>query len=533
MDSPRSRAGRKAISSGTNAEQLARFIFGRWGWVVAKPEPDLGTDVIVELPSDVAPEAASIVVQVRSHQKAKATETIKRSSAFRLRDGVLPAFLLSLDWGKRQLHWVYLDPLFDRDERLRSGGNLVVSLAGAPSFEWDQKTPPPEFLAAVLRAKRRGALKAAPTIRGFADAMEERYRELDDRLVVRPLFDGVREVLTLAARRDPVTLHLDIVRPTQASQDALRAAFEWGRSAVIDAESLQLRGSSLLDYLRQQVTLTKLHIEPEPVLKSRGQLTVQRPDGTTGHEIVDVHVTRGSHGGEMAMRMMQGFMTVTVRLGHDFKSWAELRFDIPAMRQWTLQDCRLARRAINLLNCVGDGARVVVELDAVQFDEPLVFWWAPTPGPDWERATLPARAATALLDASEALRFSVPGHPMADPSETEMEDWMLAADLLHGRSVDGVPKSFSLEWTGRPKLPKKDEHHLTIALRQVLSVMVAGQEVAEVPFWLRFHDYRCSLTAFGRKGGWRMICTPTDTSMLTHLPDSPEPPFPSVTDGRH
>lgn len=59
--------GYRALFHGKAEEHWAAGMFTNWLWVTARPEPDIGADLIVEIPSYHGSASASFAVQARSH----------------------------------------------------------------------------------------------------------------------------------------------------------------------------------------------------------------------------------------------------------------------------------------------------------------------------------------------------------------------------------------------------------------------------------------------------------------------------------
>ncbi len=521
-----SQIGMDNLFAGSSNEDLAKAHFKGWNWTAGKPEPDIGADLIIEIPTQAEIQGAAFAAQVRSGKKWKATERIKRASALRLKGSPLPAFMLFINRTTREVRWVNLEFLFDTEVSFRTGGDLVVPMSAANGFEVLSAAPPTGFLDAVYHAKKRGAMKAAGSLSTLAHAMQDHFQQIDPTLVVRPQFDGRHDVLVISARNEPVSVRIEVREPTARSMTAFREAFEWGRPARVEAREFVLSGSPLWDYFAQEKHLSKFEFRPDPVWQGRGTLTTHDDGQQRYTEVVDVQLTRGTLGGECSFVLCQGLLKLRIRMDANLASEVDVSIEYAVMRAWTMKQLPAAGRALQILECALAGAMMELQLtDFLQANiGPVKFQWCAVSAEVVDEQRFPLRAAAALVQLVSTQGWRVEGCPFAKATRSDMDRWLSGQQLLNSGCTKLPAFSFSVEFSERPSIGDGDTAFGTLLLNHTLDISLGGKLVGGMPAWIRFRNYHAAIEPTGVGDAWRMRCTPGEGATREYLAPSDQPP---------
>jgi hypothetical protein len=522
----RKQEGLESLFRGKAKEHWAAGMFTEWLWTTARPEPDIGADLVVEIPAHRDATGASFAVQSRSHKTQVRTETIERASALRLQGGVLPVFVLSVHHGSGRVRWMYIEPLFDTEPTYLRGGDLKVRMVDSQAFSLTDPAPPADFVAAIYRAKARGGLKATPSLRLHAQATEERYREIDPNFVVRPSYDNGKEVLTIGARDAPVTVQLQMELRTPKHKESVREAFEWGSAAHVPDSTFSISGSPLFEHISKSKAVTEMMFMPKPLWEGSGVLSYQDATNQSRTEVVDTRISTGTKGVQLIATAFSALLTFTLRIGSAKTGSARLDVTYALLRGWNVNELKRAAPALRLLEAAAVGRAFLLAVELPEAHAPLQLRWSTNVTQELDAALLVFQSAAALLRLARQQDWELPDFPMQDVSPAQMRTIIAAEALLRGEHVKLPPTRFSFKYSTRPGLDEAKNSPLTIVHGYELPVYVGDTLLGALPAWVMLRNYGWSLEQITDSGKWMVSCTPMEDSTREYFPPDQNMPKP-------
>lgn len=518
--------GLESLFRGKAKEHWAAGMFTEWLWTTARPEPDIGADLVVEIPAHDGAEGASFAVQTRSHRKKVRTETIERASALRLQGSVLPAFVLSVHHGSGCVRWMYIEPLFDTETTYVGGGDLKVRMDDRRTFSLTDPAPPADFVAAIFRAKARGGLKATPSLRLHAQATEEKYREIDPLFVVRPSYDNGKEVLTIGARDEPVTVKLHMELRTSQHKESVRDAFEWGSSAHVPDSTFVISGSPLFAHFSKNSSVQGMVFVPNPLWEGPGVLSYEDAANQTRTEVVHARISTGTKGLQITATVAHGLFTFTLRMSSGNTGNVALNVAHALVRDWSTDELKRVASALRLLDAVVAGRAFLLAVEPNDVEEPLEFRWSNDVGHEIDTALLYLQATAALLRLAQHQGWKLPQVPMEDVSPAQMQSIIAADALLRGEHVKLPPARFSFDYSTHYGLDEANTAPLTIVREFELPVYAGSVLLGALPAWIMLRNYDWALEPIADSSEWMVTCMPREDSTREYFPPSQERPKP-------
>lgn len=522
----RRQEGLESLFRGRAKEHWAAGTFTEWLWTTARPEPDIGADLVVEIPAHRDAVGASFVVQSRSHKRRVRTETIERASALRLQGSVLPVFVLSIHHGSGRVRWMYIEPLFDTEPTYLGGGDLKVRMVDSQAFSLTDSAPPADFVAAIHRARARGGLKATPSMRLHALATEEKYREIDPDFVVHPSYDDGKEVLTIGARDVPVTFQLQMELRTSQHKKSVRDAFEWGSTAHVPDSTFSISGSPLFEHIFKSKAITEMMLMPEALWEGSGILCYQDAANHSRTEVVDARISTGTKGVQLTATFFNGLLTFTFRMDSAKTGSARLDITYGLVRGRKVDELKRVAHALRLLEAAAVGRSFLLAVEPPQSHEPLQFSWSANVTQELEAALLIFQSAAALLRMARQQEWELSDFPMLDISPVQMQTVIAAEALLRGEHVKLPPIRFSFKCPTRPGLDEARSSRITIVHGNELPVYVGSALLGALPAWVMLRNYGWALEQIVGSGEWMVSCTPTEDSTREYFPPDQDMPKP-------
>lgn len=526
MARDRKQEGLESLFRGKAKEHWAAGMFTEWLWTTARPEPDIGADLVVEIPAHLDTEGASFAVQGRSHKKQVRTEAIERASALRLQGSVLPVFVLSVHHGSGRVRWMYIEPLFDTEPTYLGGGDLKVCMDDGQAFSLTDPAPPADFVAAIYRAKARGGLKATPSLRLHAQAAEERYGEIDPKFVVRPSYDNGKEVLTIGARDEPVTVKLQMELRTPQHTESVRDIFEWGSAAHVPDSTFLISGSPLFEHISRSSSVKEMMFVPKPLWEGSAVLSYQDAANQSRIDVVHARISTGTKGVQVTATVAHGLFTFTVRMSSGNEGNVGLSVAHALVRRWNVDELKRVAPALRLLEAVATGREILLAVEPPEVREPLQFRWSTDAGHDLDAALLYFQSTAALLKLAQQQDWELPEFPMEGVSPAQMQGIIAAEALLRGEHVKLPPEHFSFKQSANHGLDEAKTSPLTIVHGYELRVYLGGVLLGALPAWVMLRNYDWVLEKIVGSSDWMVSCTPREDSTREYFPPSRDMPKP-------
>lgn len=433
--------GYRSLQQGASAENFLRGTFTNWGWTVAKPEPDKGADLTVT--SFDAPERPGTVfaAQVKSESARKKSIALKYRSASHLKRLPLPAFLFVVDMANQVVRWKYLEPLFVQSRQFTSGGPLNVGLVNANSFSLHSLKPPPELIALLPDARKRGSVKGTPSLASHAKAVTQFYNDIDSRFRVVPTWDGAREIHQIVSVDPSASLNIKIRALSASTQSTMKSAFEWGVGGTASEVAVEVSGSPILDHFGIRNGSGQIEIAPQLVWAGSVDLSLDDPaSGFPSNRLtLDAKITRGTVGA-----------TLTVARGDWFGM--NLQFTTEELRNaniWIETGRLISGPVLNFGQLLGvaEICRAILDQKSAQLifnkhplmTEPLRFRFKRRAKPadsvfEQEVRWLELFEAIGVLQAR--FGFSLSEQQLRGFSGDELNEWKIYGDIARGQRVD-------------------------------------------------------------------------------------------------
>ena len=255
-------------------------------------------------------------------------------------------------------------------------------------------------------------------------------------------------------------------------------------------------------------------------------ITHRTGDAGRVEEIADIRLTRGTHGGEIAVRCCGGLLTLTFRIGHSMKSTANISVDYDMLYQSSIKELGRASRVMRVLGGAFEGCQV--ELNLVDFDEfdeaPIRFRWEATSPESMAEQTFPLRAAMALAHIAQSQGLTVDGAPMSTASKRDMDMWLRGEQFLRTGKTDLPARAFFVSSMGQLSLGERDTAFGNVLASHHFEVPLAGEVLAELPAWVHFRNFHARIEAPTDGGPWYVRFTPGENATREFLPPSDERP---------
>lgn len=522
----RKQEGLESLFRGKAKELSAAALFTNWLWTTARPEPDIGADLLVEIPAQGDTAGATFAIQSRSHNRNVRTETIERASALRLQGSVLPAFVLSIHNGTGHVRWICIEALFENEPTFLNGGDLKVRLVDEQTFLLSDPAPPAEFVAAVYRAKVRSAVKATPSLKLHAQATEEKYRDIDPSFIVRPSFHNGTEVLTIGARDSPVTMQVQMELRTPQHRESVREAFEWGSAAHVQNSTFCISGARLFEHIQKDKTITEMRFVPKPLWEGSGVLSYNDAANQSRTEVVDVRISTGTKGIQLTTTAFHELMTFTLRMDSAETGNARMNVTFALIRQWSGDELKRVVPALRLLEAAVKGRQFVLSVETPDAVEPLEFRWSTDATSELDDALLLFQSAVALLRLAKERDWDLPPLPMQEVSPTQSRTIVAAEALSRGEHVNLPPTTFSFNCSTHPGFDETTMSALTVVHGHELPVHVGGQLLGTLPAWVMLRNFDWALEPIVGSEEWTVRCTPREDSTHEYFPPDQDMPKP-------
>lgn len=519
------RQGLQSLHKGESGEADIIGMFQRWSWLTAKPKPDLGTDLVVEAPSEPGGSGPSILVQVKARSSNIESVTIEHDSAVRLKGSVLPVFLFFLNIKTAKVKWAYVEPLFHTDAAFLAGGPLRIPLAPESNLDLRAAECPPALWASVHLARARGAIKALPSIGGHSRETQKLLSEIDPRLIVIPTYDGHSDGYQIRATSDSVPLSMN-VHALRAGA-ALMPAFDWGREVALEECRVEMQGSPIFQFLRPPVDSSgTLVITPDPTWRGHGVIgfpeLVAAGDGGVTHP-VEVTLTQGRLGTEMLLEVGAKIMSCRISFAStgSIKGEISVRFDQIVL--WRVRDLHKLRGLAQLLKSLVSRSLVRLQLIAhPTIVEPVQLKWGANVPPAVEQIQLELEALEALEYIHRALGVPSVESRLNNFTAEEMEEWLDAAELLKGGRVAMKLVPLRVEvFLAEGQTPGTAVGNFR-RIGGIWSIPYQGSGIAEIPVDAHYVRHRVLFESVGADGAHQVLLEPMDGASERYLMLTPE-----------
>jgi hypothetical protein len=486
MSKSKSDLGFDSLFKGHAAEDEISAMFKRWHWIVGKPTPDIGADLVVEIPSAGDGFTAAFLVQVKSTGKNKAI-TLKHTSARRLRESVLPTFLFCLNTTNANVVWTYLEPLFNRDSKFKGGGPLVVRPQVQNAFVISD--PCPVALMATLRlAKARGSFKAGGTIATYAEAEREFFREIDPRVEVTPTFDGKRAGYAIRTIDEQLDLRVNLRAGGASSAKAFHDLIGWGLSGTLEECSVEVVGSEVFKHFGLGGATGRLDFVPDPLWSGSGLLAATgSPDLP-----IDLAVHQGELGSVIELVCGGGAVRFQFKIARSGEHIVNLTADFAVIAKHPASELHRLKGLTSFLDALFDEATISIRFfNHPTINEPLAFKC------HWRGTAVPLGEERYALKSLEALGYiqsrlgALPTAVVIESSQGyEMQRWIDVAEILKGERVFlrlKQGKTLSTPYEGSESFPVEGKFRI----KTTLPVRVGDKTYYEVGALINCDDFKC------------------------------------------